>query len=99
MRGRQFNIKPGGDYSGANMYAADLTRMDLSGVNFGGADLSKANFSDANLARANFSGANLTGATLKEANFTDVKIDETTIFPDGTTGHSEVDWAKFTERN
>ena len=51
------------DFSGADLYDADL-----EGANLGGANLSGANLYGADLSWANLSGANLTWASLSRAN-------------------------------
>jgi hypothetical protein len=89
-RGDNPEIRPdfsGADLWGANLSKADLSQTNLSRANFSRADLSFAKFSFADLSFAKFSGANLTAASLfrvrllytnlDRANLTEVWLRET----------------------
>ncbi len=76
-----YEINPGADLSGANLYGADfsganLSEADLSGANLYGADLSGANLSEADLSGANLYGADLSGANLSEADLSGANLSE-----------------------
>jgi len=67
------------DFSGANLYRANLEYADLRGANFTGANLSNARLRGANLTGAIFDGAtlkytNFGEANLSNASFVDAKM-------------------------
>jgi len=85
INGKEYDIKPSADLSGANLYRADLkganltgadltranlTRAYLRGAKLIRADLSKADLAHAYLVDANMAHAHLTGADLTRANLT-----------------------------
>jgi len=72
-----YNIRPGANLRGENLYEADLTNANLTGAHLRRANLTGANLSGANLRRANLTGANLTGANLTRANLTGAILNET----------------------
>jgi hypothetical protein len=67
INGKEVEIKPLADLSGANLSSADLSGADLYGANLSGADLSGADLYGANLSGADLSGADLYGANLSGA--------------------------------
>lgn len=79
--------------SGMNLYRAILSEADLSG-----ADLSRANLSDATLSGANLSGANLSGADL-----TGVQLDRANLSSADLSGarlkHADLTGADFSGAN
>ena len=74
INGKEIEIKPTADLSGANLSGANLYEADLSRANLSGANLSGANLSSANLFRADLYGANLIGADLYRANLYGVNL-------------------------
>ncbi len=84
----------GANFSGANLRAGDLRRVDLTGANLSNADLSDTDLSHAkllgadltraSLKHANLEGTDLTGATLKISQLNTARLCETKM-PDGTT--------------
>lgn len=56
------------------LIAADLSKINLSGVNLRGAQLIWADFTAANLGKADLSMANLYGAELRRANLTEANL-------------------------
>ncbi|MEL6524512.1 MAG: pentapeptide repeat-containing protein [Chloroflexota bacterium] len=80
------------NFSEAICTHANFSRADLTRTNFTHADLQNANFWSTTLVSANLAGATLTGATL-----IDVVCDASTILPDGSAWHADVDWSVFTE--
>ena len=62
------------DFSGGNLYQAQLMEMDLSAANFSVTNLSGANLTQANLSDANLIGANLSDANLNSANLSDANL-------------------------
>jgi len=63
INGKEYNIEPGANLQGANLYGADLKQANLYG-----ADLKQANLQGAYLQGAYLQGANLQGSDLYEAN-------------------------------
>jgi uncharacterized protein YjbI with pentapeptide repeats len=57
-----------------NLSGADLTQLNLTGVNLRGADLSGATLSQANLTNADLTGANLEGAVLNSVNLSGASL-------------------------
>jgi uncharacterized protein YjbI with pentapeptide repeats len=71
-RPRQTNLRDAW-LTGANLKKAHLQKADLRGADLRGADLR---------------GANLQGANLDGADYTGARVDATTVWLDGTTGHA-----------
>jgi len=77
------------DFSGANLYKANLVDANLEGANLYkanlrwaylyDANLTGANLVDANLTDANLTVANLSGINLTVANFSGAKLENVTI--------------------
>ena len=71
---REKNPNDSIDFSGANLYRADLRGVDLSRTNLSGAYLSVADLREADLSGAYLSGADLSGANLLGANLRWAKL-------------------------
>jgi uncharacterized protein YjbI with pentapeptide repeats len=61
-------LVPGADLSGVDLSYANLSGLDLRGINFSGAHLDWVLFSGSNLAGANFSNASISNVTMDGAN-------------------------------
>jgi uncharacterized protein YjbI with pentapeptide repeats len=73
-----------GDFSGANLSELDLRGLDareaiLADANLRGANLTSAKLDGANLCRADFLRANLTSASLRRADLTQAILEEATL--------------------
>ncbi len=79
------------DLSGANLQSANLARADLRG-----ARLVAANLSTANLWETDLRGADLSQAVLTACATHSVKVDQTTILPDGKACRDVSEFAPFT---
>jgi len=78
---------------------ANLSGADLFAVNFDGANLSTANLEHANLDNASLRGTNLRKCNLRHARLSNANFDESTILPDGSHWHPEVELSTFTNPN
>ncbi len=67
------------DFKEANLSGMDLYGVDLRGADFGQADLSGTNLSYADFQGADLSGANLCSANLKNADFRNAKLRNTNL--------------------
>ena len=67
MKVANYEIEPGANLSGADLFNSGLCRADLSGANLSMADLVAANLIEADLLGANLTRANLYGANLSRA--------------------------------
>ncbi len=72
----------GADMSGANLQSANLARADLRGVL-----LVSANLSSANLWETDLRGADLSRAVMTACATYSIKVDQSTILPDGKACH------------
>lgn len=80
----RYEIKPGVDLQGADLFwanlrGANLRWANLSGADLRGAELSEADLSGANLSEADLSGANLEGADLYMTDFTGANVKNTIL--------------------
>lgn len=62
------------NFHSANLNGADLSRLDLSGLDFRGAELNRVNLEASDLRGANLERANLSGARLNQANLNDATL-------------------------
>lgn len=74
---REAQLK-GADMSGANLQSANLARADMRGVL-----LVSANLTSANLWETDLRGADLSRATMTACATHNIKVDQSTILPDG----------------
>lgn len=81
----------GADLSGANLQSANLARADLRG-----ALLVCANLSSANLWGTDLRGADLSRAVMTACAAHSVKVDQSTILPDGKACRDVSEFAPFT---
>jgi hypothetical protein len=86
INGKEYQIGPGADLTGANLCEANLTGADLCEANLrwanlSGADLRRANLRWANLSEADLSGANLSEADLSEADLSRANLIGTCLDP------------------
>src|SRR5512143_128149 len=64
----------------ANLYAKNLSNLDLSGVDFKGANLSAAVLNGSNLSKAILAGCNLTVSFLAHANLSAADLRRAVLF-------------------
>jgi hypothetical protein len=74
INGKDYDIRPNANLSGANLSGADLIYANLRGADLREANLNWANLIGANLRWADLREANLIGADLSGANLTNAKL-------------------------
>ena len=67
------------DLSGVNLFAAHIVQQDLSGCDFSGANLFEANLSGSNLSKCMLTDANLSAACLVSTRFCDATMVSTAL--------------------
>lgn len=79
-------VKSGEGFENADLSGLDLSKLDLSGVNFAGARLKKVDFSDSNLSGASFQGADLSQSNLSGTNMDGAVLDDVRFSGANCTG-------------
>jgi len=86
----------GADLTRANLYSADLSHTNLSGINLYSAYLKSANLSGINLSDAYLKSANLEGANLESANLKSANLESANLTGTNLTG-TNLTGAHFTD--
>jgi len=79
INGKEYDIKPGANLSGANLRSANLSGANLRSAYLSGADLSGADLSGADLSGANLRSAYLSGADLRSAYLSGANLSGATL--------------------
>ena len=78
-----YEIEPGADLTGANLYRMNLIGVTLTGAYLVLTDLPVANLTGAHLVLTNLEGANLEGANFSGAYLSGAKANKDTTWPEG----------------
>jgi len=79
-------VKSGEGLENTDLSGLDLSKLDLSDVNFAGSRLKKVDFSDSNLSGASFQGADLSQSNLSGANMDGGVLDDVRFSGANCTG-------------